>query len=154
MSQTTSRKFEIKEVKSFNDDLLPAVQNLLNQLSRKKHKITVKNLKSIIDSESTHLFIVQDTENPSICGMASIVFYLIPTGLKARIEDVVVDSQYRGFGLGCDLMEHVLQLARKLGAESVDLTSHASREAANLLYQKLGFKLRETNVYNLSLSDS
>lgn len=151
MSTTTSNKFEINEVKSRSDDLLPAIQRLLDQLSRKTHTITAKKLKSIIDSKDTHLFIARELENSVICGMACIVFYHIPTGLKARIEDVAVDLQYRGYGLGRKLTEHTIQLARDLGAESVDLTSHASRQAANQLYQKLGFKPRETNVYNLSL---
>ena len=35
----------------------------------------------------------------------------------------------------------------ELGAKTIDLTSRPSREAANRLYQRLGFEMRETNVY-------
>ena len=46
---------------------------------------------------------------------------------------------------------YALDLARSLGCKTVDLTSRPSREAANRLYQRLGFKLRETNIFRFEL---
>ena len=75
------------------------------------------------------------------------MLFRIPTGLRAWIEDVVVDEAARGLGVAKDLNQHALALAAERGARSVDLTSRPSREAANRLYQRLGFVPRETNVY-------
>ena len=84
--------------------------------------------------------------------MLSLIILKIPTGNKAWIEDVVVDVKSRGEGLGKSLMDHALERARILGAKSIDLTSRPSRESANKLYQSLGYKIRETNVYRYKVS--
>jgi ribosomal protein S18 acetylase RimI-like enzyme len=84
--------------------------------------------------------------------MLSLVVFSIPTGTKAWIEDVVVDERARGKGVGKELMNHALNVAKELGAKSADLTSRPSREAANKLYQAIGFEGRETNVYRYKTS--
>ncbi|MBI4138726.1 GNAT family N-acetyltransferase [Candidatus Uhrbacteria bacterium] len=90
-------------------------------------------------------------EYSRIIGMATLVRLDLLTGTKGRIEDVVVHPDFQGQGIGKMLMRHVIHEARLGGFESVDLTSHPRREAANCLYQSLGFKPRETNVYHLEL---
>lgn len=77
----------------------------------------------------------------------------IPTGLRAWIEDVVVDEGARGQGVGAALTQAAVRLAREAGARTVDLTSRPAREAANRLYERLGFRLRDSNVYRLSTMD-
>ena len=84
--------------------------------------------------------------------MLSLVLFPIPTGTKAWVEDVVVDSSARGKGIGKALMNHALKKVREKRGKSIDLTSRPSRETANKLYQSLGYQKRETNVYRLSLS--
>ena len=59
----------------------------------------------------------------------------------------------RGEGIGEQLTEAAIAEARRRGARTIDLTSRPSREAANALYQKMGFELRETNVYRLVVDD-
>jgi ribosomal protein S18 acetylase RimI-like enzyme len=76
----------------------------------------------------------------------------LPTGLRARIEDVVVDDAARGKGVGSVLTEEALRLARNAGARTVDLTSRPSRQAANRLYERLGFQARDSRVYRFVLS--
>jgi ribosomal protein S18 acetylase RimI-like enzyme len=82
-----------------------------------------------------------------IVGMLTLVTFPLPSGLRARIEDVVVDQDARGHGVGTALTLAALELAQAQGARSVDLTFRASRVAANRLYQQLGFQLRESNTY-------
>ena len=77
--------------------------------------------------------------------------FRIPSGVRAWIEDVVVDEAARGQGVGEALNREALRLAAEQGARTVELTSRPSREAANRLYQRLGFKMRETNVYRYEL---
>jgi ribosomal protein S18 acetylase RimI-like enzyme len=86
-----------------------------------------------------------------IVGSLTLVLYRIPTGLKAWIEDVVVDEAARGHGIGEQLNLAALDEARRHGAKAVSLTSRASREAANRLYQRIGFIARDTNVYRYDL---
>ena len=82
-----------------------------------------------------------------IVGTLTLAIFAIPTGRRAWIEDVVVDEAARGLGVGEQLTMAAVDEARRRGVRSVDLTSRPTREAANALYQKLGFGLRETNVY-------
>jgi ribosomal protein S18 acetylase RimI-like enzyme len=94
-----------------------------------------------------------DAEQPHgpIVGMLTLITFRIPTGVRARIEDVVVDSTVRGRGVASELTRAALELAQARGAHTVDLTSRPSREAANRLYQHLGFEQRETSVYRFEL---
>jgi ribosomal protein S18 acetylase RimI-like enzyme len=86
-----------------------------------------------------------------IVGSLTLVIFHIPTGVRAWIEDVVVDADARGKGVGEELNKFALAEAKRQGATTVDLTSRPSREAANRLYQRLGFEHRETNVYRYKI---
>jgi ribosomal protein S18 acetylase RimI-like enzyme len=80
----------------------------------------------------------------------TLIIFRIPTGIRAWIEDVVVDSSARGMGIGKELNLAALELAKKAGAKTVELTSRPSREQANQLYKNIGFVKRETNVYRFT----
>jgi ribosomal protein S18 acetylase RimI-like enzyme len=140
----------IKEVSRYSQRVFLAASKLLSQLDPDSDMITEERLKSILRSGHTHFFIAE-TENKKIAGMLSAVVYFIPTGIKFWIEDVVVDEDYRGKGIGKELMMHAMEYAKSTGAKSIDLTSRPSRVAANTLYRELGFVLRETNVYRYTL---
>ena len=89
-----------------------------------------------------------------ILGTLTLVTFPIPTGLRAWIEDVVVDEAARGRGVGAALTQEAVRLAHEAGARTVDLTSRPSREAANRLYERLGFQMRDSKVYRLTTSGS
>ena len=107
--------------------------------------ISLERLGELADSGATRIYLAK--EGSVVLGMLSLVVFSIPTGTKAWVEDVVVDGQARGKGVGKSLVRHALEEASRLKAKAVDLTSRPSREAANLLYQSLGFEVRQTNVY-------
>ena len=136
---------EIFEVTESNESTLKLVNRLLPQLSKSAEPLTSDKLKEIVQSTHVHLYIAQ--EGAEVLGMLSLVVFPIPTGIRAWVEDVVVDESARGKGVGRALSEYAVQVANKKGALTVDLTSRPSRVAANQLYQKVGFQLRETNVY-------
>lgn len=96
------------------------------------------------------MILVAENNDGEIVGTMTLVLFKIPTGVRAWIEDVVVDAGSRGEGIGKKLNRKALDLAHEAGAKTVDLTSRPSRESANRLYQDLGFKKRETNVYRFS----
>ena len=126
-------------------EIVDAFAMLIPQLSKSNPPPTHDELAAIVASDAATLFVarVQGT----ICGSLTLATFRIPTGVRAWIEDVVVDDSARGHGAGAALSHAAIAKARELGAVSVDLTSRPSREAANRLYLRLGFKLRETNVY-------
>ena len=64
---------------------------------------------------------------------------------------MVVDEAARALGVGEALSRTAIELARTLGARTDELTSRPSREAANRLYQRIGFEVRHTNVYRIAL---
>lgn len=142
----------IREVKRYSKKVHKAVARLLPQLDPDIEAITKKRLKAIIKSGNSHFFIAESEEG-DIAGMLTVVVYLIPAGIKLWVEDVVVDHSFRGKGIGRKLMLHAMKFAEIIGAGSVDLTSRPSREAANNLYNDMGFELRETNVYRYNLKN-
>jgi len=141
---------KIFEITEADDASLDAVNRLLPQLSKSAKIINGSTLQKLTKSECTRLYVAK--EGDTIFGMLSLVVFSIPTGTKAWIEDVVVDERARGKGVGKELMNHALSVAKELGAKSADLTSRPSREAANKLYQAIGFERRETNVYRYKTS--
>ena len=141
---------KIFEITEADDSTLDAVNRLLPQLSKSSKLINWSTLQELTNSEFTRLYVAK--EDDTIFGMLSLVVFSIPTGTKAWIEDVVVDERARGKGVGKELMNHALNVAKELGAKSADLTSRPSREAANKLYQAIGFEGRETNVYRYKTS--
>ena len=141
---------KIFEITEADDATLDAVNRLLPQLSKSAKIINGSTLQKLTNSECTRLYVAK--EGDTIFGMLSLVVFFIPTGTKAWIEDVVVDERARGKGVGKELMNHALNVAKELGAKSADLTSRPSREAANKLYQAIGFERRETNVYRYKTS--
>ena len=116
----------------------------------------VEAMERLLSQGGVHLFAFRpDSADASgarpILGMLSLAVFEIPTGVRAWIEDVVVDSGARGHGAGLALVEAALEHAKGIGARTVDLTSRPSREAANRLYRRAGFVQRETNVYRVAL---
>jgi len=125
--------------------LVPAFARLIPQLSRSAPPPDEAVLREIVEAPATKLLVAESERE--VLGSLTLVIFRIPTGLRAWIEDVVVDDGARGRGVGDALNRFALDLAAELGCRTVDLTSRPSREAANRLYQRLGFAPRETNVY-------
>jgi ribosomal protein S18 acetylase RimI-like enzyme len=141
----------ISELTETSSSVLQSINELLPQLSSSAQVISMDRLSELVESDNTLIFIGTD-ENGQILGMLSLIVMKIPTGNKAWIEDVVVDQSARGKGMGKALMNHALEKAKELAVKSVDLTSRPSREKANMLYQSLGYQIRETNVYRHKIS--
>ena len=130
-------------------ELLDQINHLLPQLTSSGTLMTLEQLTVMLDSSAITLFVA--THEGRTLGMLTLALFPIPTGLRAWIEDVVVDADARGLGTGALLTMTAVDHARRHGAVSVDLTSRPAREAANALYRKVGFVQRETNVYRYSL---
>ncbi len=134
----------IEVVSEASDEVREALQRLLPQLSSSPPP-TAEQLHELVTNPDSVLFVAR--LDGVIVGSLTLVQYRIPTGLKAWIEDVVVDQTARGHGIGELLNQAALDEAQRRGHKGVSLTSRPSREAANRLYQRLGFTLRQTNVY-------
>ena len=135
-------------VEAVSDDLVGALSTLLPQLSSASPPSGAE-LQAIVDSPATSLLVARDGRR--VLGTLTLAVFRIPTGVRAWIEDVVVDADARGRGVGEALTLRAVELARDAGARSVELTSRPTREAANRLYRRLGFEQRETNLLRLTL---
>lgn len=140
----------VVEADHVSPDLVASFTRLVNQLSRTSAPPTMDELREMVDAPGTRLLLALD-DGGHIAGSLTLVLFRIPTGVRAWIEDVVVDDGARRQGIGEALTNRAVELATAAGARTVDLTSRPDREAANRLYVKLGFQLRETNVYRLEL---
>jgi ribosomal protein S18 acetylase RimI-like enzyme len=142
----------VEIVDEASHELAEAFVRLVPQLSSSSPPPSRENLTEIVGSPDTVLFVARDTgRSDAIVGSLTLVLFRIPTGLRAWIEDVVVDEAFTRQGVGAALNEAAIRHARERGARTVDLTSRPSREAANRLYRRLGFVERETHVYRLTL---
>jgi ribosomal protein S18 acetylase RimI-like enzyme len=139
----------VEKATQASDELVLAMQKLIPQLSSSNAPPSLSELNEIIASESSVLFVAR-VEN-QIVGSLTLATFRIPTGIRAWIEDVVVDESARGHGVGEALNRAALNEAKRRGAITVELTSRPSREAANRLYLRMGFVVRETNVYRYTL---
>ncbi|GAB4430871.1 MAG: hypothetical protein Kow002_19210 [Anaerolineales bacterium] len=138
----------IARVTSPTDELLATFQKLIPQFKSNFPLLTQEELAALIAAESSLVYIARyPDETAPIAGVLTLIIYRVPTGIRARIEDVVVDEPLRGQGIGEELVRHAIRVARDSGADGVALTSNPRRTAANHLYQKLGFKLWKTNLY-------
>jgi ribosomal protein S18 acetylase RimI-like enzyme len=136
----------VEEVTEVSGDLVEAIGGLVEQLSSSSPRPSEAELEAIAASPATRLLVARD-DHEAVVGTLTLALFRIPTGLRAWIEDVVVDEAARGRGVGEALNREALRIAADAGARTVDLTSRPDREAANRLYERLGFRRRETNVY-------
>ncbi len=139
----------VEEATAVTPELVAAFRRLTPQLSKTAPVPGGAELAEMVRSPATVLLMARDGEK-GLVGSMTLVLFRIPTGIRAWIEDVVVDQDSRGRGVAEILCREALNRASAAGARTVDLTSRPSREAANRLYRRLGFVERETNVYRWS----
>ncbi len=148
MIRTAPNGIEVAVANRVDDELVAAFSRLIPQLSRSAAVPTRKLIREVVEAQANTVLIARDLRDDGrIVGMLTLVVFRIPTGVRAWIEDVVVDETMRGRGVGEALSQEAVSRAVGLGARTVELTSRPSREAANRLYQRLGFVLRDSNVY-------
>jgi ribosomal protein S18 acetylase RimI-like enzyme len=139
----------IEAVEEADAGLLRALQNLLPQLNPNLPLLTVEKLEAVVADPATTLLLVR--EGDQVIGVAAVIVFTTPAWTKARIEDVVVDEGARGRGVGEKLVRRCVEVARERGAQVVELQSARRREVANRLYARLGFEVRDSNLYRLNL---
>lgn len=140
----------IEELLSISDEQVEELLALMNELNSEIY-VDATMLRHVAASASSHLF-VMNNDSGRIIGTATLCVFDSPTGKKAHVEDVVVQSAYRGQGLGRMLMANLIDFARKeLVNVDIQLTSRPNRVAANEMYKSMGFKQKETNVYIMTI---
>jgi GNAT superfamily N-acetyltransferase len=135
----------VEQAQEATDELLAAMHRLLPQLTEARTPPTLGQLAETVGSQT--MLVARDDEDNSIVGTATFVTYRVSSGLKGRLEDVIVDSSARGRGVGEALVQEVLRRANEAQVLMLELTSMPYRESANQLYKRLGFVRKPTNVY-------
>jgi ribosomal protein S18 acetylase RimI-like enzyme len=130
-------------------ELVAAFGRLLPQLSRSAKPLDLAAVDGIVRWDTNTVLVAR--ADGEIVGTLTLVQIPVPSGLRARIEDVVVDGAARGHGVAGLLLREAVRLAREAGARTVDLTSGADRASANRLYERLGFAVRDSSVYRMLL---
>lgn len=141
----------VEEARGVTPELVEAFARLVPQLSRSSPPPGEPELDEMVNAAGTHVLMARLGENGLLVGTLTLVLFRIPTGVRAWVEDVIVDESARGRGVGEALSRQALETAAGAGARTVDLTSRPSREAANRLYQRLGYERRDTNVWRYRL---
>jgi GNAT superfamily N-acetyltransferase len=127
-----------------------ALAHLLPQLNDKLPVPTMERIQALVADPAVTMLLAKDGRE--VVGTTTVIVYTTPFWIKARLDEVVVDAAARGKGVGAALVSAALDVARAKGAQVAELQSGVQREAANRLYPRMGFKLRETNVYRIVLT--
>ncbi len=130
-------------------EVVEAFGRLLPQLSRSAPPLGQTELDAIVQCPANTVLLARSAGE--ITGTLTLVMFPLPSGLRAWIEDVVVDESARGQGAGETLTHEALRIAREAGARTVDLTSRPARAAAGRLYERIGFQLRDSRLYRYPL---
>jgi GNAT superfamily N-acetyltransferase len=139
----------VDQVTEATPEIYAALERLLPQLNSQLPIPTMERLRAIVADPAVSLLLAREDER--VVGTTTVIVYTTPFWIKARLDEVVVDEAARGKGVGEALVKASLDLARNKGVEVVELQSGLRREAAQRLYVRMGFKLRETNVYRIVL---
>jgi len=142
---------QVEVLDKVTGEVVEAFGRLLPQLSRSAPPLGQAELEAVAGYAANTVLVARSAG--TIIGMTTLVMFPLPTGLRAWIEDVVVDESARGQGAGEAMTREAIRIAREAGARTVDLTSRPSREAAGRLYEKAGFKLRDSRVYRYAFED-
>jgi len=143
---------DVFEITQVTDEILEAFQRLIPQLSSSNQPPTRAELEDLVGSRASILLGVRDPDRDNmLVGSLTLAVFRVPTGIRAWIEDVVVDGESRSKGIGELLTRAAIERAKEEGAVTVDLTSRPSREAANRLYVRVGFVARQTNIYRFNI---
>jgi len=140
---------QVEVAEKATDELVAAFERLLPQLSRSATPLDLAAVARMVAHDANTLFVARG-DNGAILGTLTLVMVPIPSGLRARIEDVVVDTDARGLGIGSALTQAAITAARDAGARTLDLTSRPERDSAGRLYERLGFRQRDSRLYRLA----
>jgi ribosomal protein S18 acetylase RimI-like enzyme len=136
---------QVEVLDKVTGEVVEAFGRLIPQLSRSAVPPGPAELEAIVGSPADTVLLARS--NGAIIGTMTLVMFAIPTGVRAWIEDVVVDESARGQGTAEAMMREALRIATRAGAKTVDLTSRPDRAAAGRLYERLGFAIRESRLY-------
>lgn len=140
----------VEHVTSFDTQLVAPIQQLIGQLTKQPISFGEEQLRALIESANSHLFILRN--EAIVVGMLTLGIYSSPTGRKVWVEDVVVDQNHRGCGYGRILIDYAINYCKTDFAPcTLMLTSNPSRIEANALYRSSGFEPKQTNVYRMMI---
>ncbi|MER6127943.1 GNAT family N-acetyltransferase [Streptomyces sp. NPDC001795] len=139
----------VEIIREASQELVDAFGRLLPQLSATARPMDYEAIDRMVTCDANTVLVARTSE--AVVGALTLVLLPLPSGLRARVEDVVVDVAARGQGVAGLLTREALRIAREAGARTVDLTSRPDRAAANRLYERLGFQARESTVYRLAI---
>ncbi|MFJ5308166.1 GNAT family N-acetyltransferase [Streptomyces sp. NPDC088350] len=140
---------QVEVAREATRELVDAFGRLLPQLSSTAVPLDRAAVERLVSCATTTVLVAR--AEGTIVGTLTLVLFPVPSGLRGRVEDVVVDSAARGRGIAALLTNEALRIAREAGARTVDLSSRPDRTAANRLYERLGFRARESTVYRFAL---
>jgi GNAT superfamily N-acetyltransferase len=141
----------VEAVREATPELHAALAKLLPQLNPTLPVPDIERLRRLIADPDVTLLVAR--EGDEIVGTTTVIVYVTPFWIKARLDEVVVDEEARGKGVGEALVKAALEVGRNKGAQVVELQSGrgSNRDAAHRLYERLGFRIRDSDVMRIVL---
>jgi len=112
---------------------------------------TLANIKSVLATRG-HTAFVAIHENKIIGWIGVAEALQIESAPFCEIRGLVVDENYRGYGVGKLLIERVRQWAKETGNNTLRLRTNMIRMEAHLFYRHVGFKeVKEQKVFEMKI---
>ena len=141
----------IEAVRETTPELHAALARLLPQLNPILPVPDMARLERLLADPDVTLLVAKDGDE--VVGTTTVIVYTTPFWIKARLDEVVVDASARGKGVGEALVKAALEVGREHGAQVAELQSGRGprRDAAHRLYERLGFRVRDSDVLRIVL---
>jgi ribosomal protein S18 acetylase RimI-like enzyme len=92
----------------------------------------------LVDDHDTAVLLVSEDASGSVLGYAltTITPLLYTNGSSAQLQELVVDSEHHGEGIGTDLVEEVERICRERGVKQLTVPSRRSAG----FYERIGYR--------------
>lgn len=118
------------------------------------YEVQSRGLARIISNPEVGI-IVLARQSGQVVGMCNLLF-TVSTALGERVallEDMIMSPNYRGSGVGSQLLEQAIKFARLNGCKRITLLTDSANEPAQRFYQRHGFGFSTMIPLRLSLNE-
>ena len=124
-------------VRMLSDDMLGATREKFEPILSDNYLKAFENISKDPNQELT--IIEMNGEKVGTYQLTFIQYLTHQGGLRAQIEAVRTNSNYRGKGIGTKMFEYIIERAKQKGCNMVQLTSDKQRPEAIKFYETVGF---------------
>jgi ribosomal protein S18 acetylase RimI-like enzyme len=121
----------------------PLLLELLEAMENKEGfdvKGSLENCRNLIKDPASHILLAKDKD--AVVGFVNFTTRktMMHPGLSGLIDELIVSKNYRGLGIGKNLLLAAIEKCRELGCCEVEVSTEKSNAHAREFYRRCGFE--------------